>query len=58
MKFTEYEHGDRTPDVAPESYLDIGAVQLMRNFRADDLVMRRAVGATPPEEIGLWPIYD
>jgi hypothetical protein len=58
MTFTEYEHADRTIDVAPESYLNIGAVQLMRNVRADDLVMRRAVGATPPEEIRLWPIYD
>jgi len=58
MKFSEYEHGDGTVDVAPESYLNIGAWRLMKDIRADDLVMRRAVGATPPEEIGLWPIYD
>lgn len=57
MTFTEYEHFDRTVDVAPESYLNIGAVQLVRNARADRLVMDRAVGAIPPEEIGAWPIY-
>jgi hypothetical protein len=49
--------GEWVDDVAPESYLNIGAVRLMRDARADRKVMDRAVGATPPEEIGLWPIY-
>lgn len=44
MKFTEYEHGDGTHDVAPESYLNIGAVQLMRNCASD----RRAMRKQPP----------
>lgn len=60
MNIVEYERfcgGEYVLDYAPESYLSIGAVKLMRNVRADRLVMDRAVGAIPPEEIGLWPIY-
>lgn len=41
MTFTEYEHFDGTVDVAPESYLNIGAVQLIRNCLADRRAMRR-----------------
>jgi hypothetical protein len=44
MRYTWYEHGDGTEDVAPESYLNIGAVQLIRNCLAD----RRAMRPQPP----------
>lgn len=60
MKVVWYERfdgGEWVEDVAPESYLDIGSWRLMKDCRADRLVMDRAVGAIPQKQIGLWPIY-
>jgi hypothetical protein len=60
MTFTVYEHGDGmgqlVEDVAPESYLNIGAWTLLRVAHREADIMARLV-AKPADRPSGFPLY-